>query len=106
MSNKTLNNAKIKFLKGIGHRLNPVVIIGGHGITDNVIEEVNRALNDHELIKVKIPQGSKAERDAINQAISEATGSTIITSIGRIVLLLRHNPDANPKLSNLVRFGD
>ncbi|WP_394261891.1 YhbY family RNA-binding protein [Moraxella boevrei] len=105
MSNKAINNAEIKFLKGIGHRLNPVVMVGGHGVTDNVIEEINRALDDHELIKVKIPAGSKDERDAVNQAISEATGSTIITSIGRIVLLLRHNPDANPKLSNLARFG-
>ena len=82
-----------------------MVIVGGNGLTDSLIEEVNRALNDHELIKVKIPAGSKEERDAVNQAISEATGSTIVTSIGRMVLLLRRNPEANPKLSNLARFG-
>lgn len=101
----TLTNTQLKELKAIGHQLNPVVIVGGQGLTDTVIEEVNRALTDHELIKVKIPAGSKDERDAVNQAISEATGSVIVTSIGRVVLLLRRNPEANPKLSNLVRLG-
>ena len=43
-----------KRLRQIGHALNPVVMIGGQGLTENVIEETNRALNDHELIKVKI----------------------------------------------------
>ena len=105
MAKSTLTNTQLKELKGIGHQLNPVVIVGGNGLTDSLIEEVNRALNDHELIKVKIPAGSKEERDAVNQAISEATGSTIVTSIGRMVLLLRRNPEANPKLSNLARFG-
>ena len=105
MATSAFTNAQLKELKAIGHQLNPVVIIGGQGITASVIEEVNRALTDHELIKVKIPAGSKDERDAVNQAIADATGSHIVTSIGRVVLLLRRNPDANPKLSNLARFG-
>ena len=43
-----------KRLRQIGHALNPVVMIGGQGLTENVVEETTRALNDHELIKVKI----------------------------------------------------
>jgi RNA-binding protein len=43
-----------KRLRQIGHVLNPVVMIGGQGLTDAVIEETLRALNDHELIKVKL----------------------------------------------------
>lgn len=105
MANKALSNADIKHLKGIGHQLNPIVTIGGQGLTPSVIEEIGRALTDHELIKVKIPAGSKEERDAVTEAIAEATESTLVTSIGRVCLLLRENPDANPKLSNLVRFG-
>ena len=38
-------------------------------------------------------------------AIAEATDAILVTSIGRMVLLLRRNLDANPKLSNLARFG-
>ena len=80
-------------------------MIGGQGVTPTVIEEIGRALTDHELIKVKIPAGSKADRDAVANAIVEATDAILVTSIGRIVLLLRRNPEANPKLSNLARFG-
>ena len=43
-----------KRLRQIGHALNPVVMTGGQGLTENVVEEINRALADHELIKVKI----------------------------------------------------
>lgn len=105
MANSSLSNADIKYLKGIGHQLNPVVMIGGQGVTPTVIEEIGRALTDHELIKVKIPAGSKADRDAVASAIAEATDAILVTSIGRMVLLLRRNPEANPKLSNLARFG-
>lgn len=105
MTNSNFSNAQLKTLKGIGHQLSPIVTIGGNGLTDTVIEEISRALTDHELIKVKIPAGSKDERDELAKAISEATHSELINSIGRVVLLLRENPEANPKLSNLVRFG-
>lgn len=105
MANPNFSNAELKSLKGIGHQLSPVVLVGGNGLSDTVIEEINRALTDHELIKVKIPAGSKDERDAMAQAICEATGAELINNIGRVVLLLRENPEANPKLSNLARFG-
>lgn len=105
MSNISLNNAEIKHLKGIGHHLNPVVIVGNNGLSQNVIEEISRALDDHELIKVKIPAGSKDEREKIAQAIADACEATLVNHIGRICLILRKNPEANPKLSNLARFG-
>lgn len=111
MSHKTLKannltNADIKYLKGIGHQLNPIVLIGNNGITPAVIEEIARALFDHELIKVKIPAGSKEEREAVVSELAEATGSVAVTSIGRVCLLLKQNPDANPKLSNLSRYAE
>lgn len=105
MSNISLNNAEIKHLKGIRHHLNPVVIVGNNGLSQNVIEEISRALYDHELIKVKIPAGSKDEREEIAQAIADACEATLVNHIGRICLILRKNPEANPKLSNLARFG-
>lgn len=95
----------IKALRGIGHHLSPVVTIGGNGVTPSVIEEVARALTDHELIKIKIPAGTADDRKACAVAIANATESEIIHHIGRMVLLLRANPEPNPKLSNLARFG-
>lgn len=101
-----LDTATLKRLKGIGHELKPVVMIGNNGVTASIIEEVERALTDHELIKVKLPAGSKEERDAISENLASETNATVIHSIGRMALLLRHNPHANPKLSNLIRFAE
>ena len=95
----------IKALRGIGHQLSPIVIVGANGLTPTLIEEVARALHDHELIKIKIPAGSADERKACAAAIAEATESEVIHHIGRMVLLLRANREPNPKLSNLSRFG-
>ncbi|OOR89440.1 ribosome assembly protein YhbY [Moraxella caviae] len=95
----------LKALRGIGHKLNPIVTVGGNGLSPTLIEEVSRALSDHELIKVKIPAGSAEERRDCADALADATESAVIHHIGRMVLLLRQNPDANDKLSNLARFG-
>ncbi|MFU8926459.1 YhbY family RNA-binding protein [Acinetobacter puyangensis] len=94
-----------KRLRQIGHSLQPVVMIGNHGLTDNVIEETLRALNDHELIKVKI---GGEDRDLRNQLIAELierTQAQSVQQIGKIVLLYKKAPQQNQKLSNLVRYA-
>lgn len=105
MSKKKAQKQDLKELRGIGHRLNPVVIVGSDGLSPAVIEEVGRALHDHELIKIKIPAGSSDARKECANTLAEATESEVIHHIGRMVLLLRKNPEPNPKLSNLARFG-
>lgn len=100
-----LDNATLKRLKGIGHELKPIVMIGNNGITPAITEEINRALSDHELIKIKLPAGSKQERDTASTEIAATANATIIHTIGRMALLLRQNPNANPKLSNLTRHS-
>lgn len=90
-----------KAMRSIGHNLNPVVTVAGNGISEAVLDELNRALDDHELIKVKIAIG---ERDMRAQAIEEMvqqTGSELIQKIGKVALIVRRNPKAHPKLSNL-----
>lgn len=95
----------IKALRGIGHKLEPIVMIGGNGITDSVIEETLRALNDHELIKIKIPAGDGETRKAYGDELATATNAEVIHRIGRMVLLYKANPEPNVKLSNLHRFS-
>ncbi|MBL4881295.1 MAG: YhbY family RNA-binding protein [Oleispira sp.] len=90
-----------KAMRSIGHNLNPVVTIAGNGLSETVLDELNRALDDHELIKVKIAIG---ERDMRAQAIDEMvkeTKSELIQKIGKVALIVRRNPKAHPKLSNL-----
>ncbi|MGE8562010.1 MAG: ribosome assembly RNA-binding protein YhbY [Acinetobacter sp.] len=95
-----------KRLRQIGHALNPVVMLGGQGLTENVIEETNRALNDHELIKVKIAGEDREARVAAITEIAQVTGAEIVQSIGKIALLYKKAAKQNPKLSNLVRHAN
>ena len=92
-----------KQLRAIGHKLKPVVTVAGNGVTDSVLQEVRRALDDHELIKVKIAVGDRESRSAATEAICSATGATLIQSVGNIVLLLKRAKQPDPRLSNLMR---
>lgn len=94
-----------KRLRQIGHALNPVVMIGGQGLTENVVEETNRALNDHELIKVKIAGEDREARVAVIAEIAEVTSAEVVQTIGKIALLYKKAKQQNPKLSNLVRHA-
>lgn len=102
---KPLNKATLKNLKSIGHRLEPIVTIGASGVSASVIEETNRALHDHELIKIKIPAGSKDERTHQARLLATQSQATIVQLIGRTALLYKPNTNPNPKLSNIIRFG-
>ncbi len=100
-----LGTAEMRRLKGIGHELKPVVMVGNKGLTTTVLEEINRALDDHELIKIKTPAGTKEEREDFSAELAAATQAQLIHHIGRMALLLRRNPNATPRLSNLVRYS-
>lgn len=100
-----LNSNERKYLRRIGHALNPVVMIGSHGLTDSVIEETRRALGDHELIKVKVTGEDREQRAAMIAELLEATGAALAQSIGKTILIYKKARKANPALSNLVRFA-
>ncbi len=94
-----------KRLRQIGHALQPVVMIGSQGLTDNVVEETLRALNDHELIKVKIAGEDRELRGQLIEQLLERTQAQSVQQIGKIVLLYKKAAQQNQKLSNLVRFA-
>ncbi|MEQ9394146.1 ribosome assembly RNA-binding protein YhbY [Haliea sp.] len=92
-----------KQLRAIGHKLKPVVTVAGNGLSDNVLQEVQRALDDHELIKVKIAVGDRDARSALVEALCAETGATLVQSVGNVVLLLKRVKKPDPRLSNLIR---
>jgi RNA-binding protein len=96
-------NQDIKQLRAIGHKLRPVVTIAGKGLTEGVINELDRALTDHELIKVKLAVGSREVRAEITRQISAQSGAEIVQSIGNVIVLLRRSPTPDPRLSNLIK---
>ena len=94
-----------KRLRQIGHALNPVVMVGDKGLSESVIEELNRALNDHELIKVKVVAEDREARAALIADIVAASESEIVQTIGKIALIYKKAAKQNAKLSNLVRYA-
>ncbi|MDB3856137.1 YhbY family RNA-binding protein [Halieaceae bacterium] len=99
MSKSSFDN---KQLRAIGHKLKPVVTVAGNGVSESVLEEINRALNDHELIKVKI-NVEREYRQLLSDSICQSTSAELIQSVGGIVLILRRTEKPNPRLSNLIR---
>lgn len=94
-----------KQLKRIAHHLAPVVLVGERGVSEAVIAETERALADHELIKVRLTSADRTARDAMARELATACQADVVQSIGKIAVLFRKNPEPNHKLSNLTRFG-
>ena len=96
-------NQDIKQLRAIAHKLKPVVTIAGNGVSEGVIAELDRALNDHELIKIKLAVGGKDARTAVAAEICERSGAEMVQSIGNVLVILRRAKQPDPRLSNLIR---
>lgn len=93
----------IKTLRTIAHTLHPLVTVAEKGLSETVQQEIARALHDHELIKVRVLAGDRAERQRLVNAICEQENATLVQRIGHVAVLYRANPEPDPKLSNLLR---
>jgi RNA-binding protein len=99
----SLESRDKKRLRSIGHKLKPVVTVAGKGFTDATRLEINRALDDHELIKVSIRADNRDQRSAITGDICSRCDAQLVQAIGNTILLYRAAEKPNPKLSNLLR---
>ncbi len=100
-----LSSAQIKSFRAVGHQLTPIVTLGEQGPSEGVMNELERALHDHELIKIKINIADREVRAEVLQHIASQTRATLVQSIGKTALLFRRNPQATDRLSNLARHG-
>ncbi|MES9869626.1 MAG: ribosome assembly RNA-binding protein YhbY [Sedimenticola sp.] len=92
-----LSNPQKRHLKGLAHSLKPVVMVGQHGLTEGVFNELEIALEVHELIKVRISAGDRDERDEMLAVLVEKSSAELVQRIGNIAVLYRHNPK-KPKI--------
>ncbi len=99
-----ITNREKKSLRQIAHHLDAVVTVAEKGITPGVLSETERALTDHELIKVKLALGERSQRQNTGKSLAEQCTATVIQSIGKIMVLYRKNPKADPRLSNVARY--
>jgi len=88
-----LSEPQKKYLRGLGHKLKPVLMIGDAGLKDAVTAEFLSALDHHELIKVKIRVGDRDLRDSIISVLCKAGDASLVTRIGNVALIYRANPD-------------
>lgn len=87
-----LNGRQRRKLKSLAHYLKPVVQIGQKGLTEALIKAVDRALSDHELIKVKFVD-FKEEKHELAEEVAGGTGAALVDVIGNIAILYRENPE-------------
>jgi RNA-binding protein len=95
---KTLNTRQRKYLKGLAHHLKPVVTIGGKGLTATVVEELETSIAHHELMKIKLPAGSRSERETLLGEACSAVHASAVTLIGRTGVLFRAAPKSRFQL--------
>ena len=79
-------------LRAEAHRLDPVVIIGDKGLTDEVLAEIDRSLKAHELVKVRATGGDRDAREIWFEKICEALGAEEVQEIGKILVVYRKKP--------------
>ncbi|MFD1215607.1 MULTISPECIES: ribosome assembly RNA-binding protein YhbY [Microbulbifer] len=92
-----------KALRTVGHNLKPVVTVADKGLTEGVLEELNRALEDHELIKVKLAVNDRDVRREVIAELCQKSGAELVQEIGKIALIFRKAEKPNARLSNLLR---
>ena len=91
-----MNSLTEKFkreLKAKAHHLNPVVTIGDKGLSKPVLNELNIALDAHELIKVRMHSEDRDERKSIMIEIAKSLDATPINQIGKILIIFRKNEE-------------
>jgi putative YhbY family RNA-binding protein len=87
-----LTSSERKALKAKAHKLEPVVHIGAKGLTDGVVAEIERALDSHQLIKVRAGSLDRAARGEVFESIREKTGAEEVQQIGKVFVIFRKKP--------------
>ena len=88
-----LTSAQTRFLRGQAHDLNAMLQVGGKGLTDTLIAEVDLALEHHELIKIKVAAADRDARDAMIAQIAARTDAALVQRIGHTAVLYRPSKD-------------
>jgi RNA-binding protein len=86
---KSLNSKQISHLRGLGHALNPVVMIGDKGLSETVLREIDISLKAHELIKIKVMGDDRTLRGNMLEEICEKLDSVAVQHIGKQLVIYR-----------------
>jgi len=93
----SLSEKQSKFLRGLGHQLKPVIIVGDAGLSEALLKEFASTIKHHELIKVRVRAGDRETRDTIIRELCEKQSADLVSRIGNVALLYRRNSE-KPKI--------
>jgi len=85
----SLTEQQKKHLRGLGHKLKPVIMVGNNGLTKALLDEFSRALAHHELLKIKLAVGDREARDQAIDALCEHGHAELVQRVGNMALLFR-----------------
>lgn len=91
-----LTTKQKKYLRALTHDLKPVVYVGQQGLSDAVLKDAERALGDHELIKVRFID-HKDEKKVLSEKIAVQTGAELLGIKGHLACFYRRSPLAHKK---------
>lgn len=100
-----LTQEQKKQYKSIGHHLKPVLTVADNGLTEGVLAELERALSDHELIKIKLNILDRESRLESIAQLCKTGHADLVQVIGKMALIYRKNAKVNKQLSNIHRFA-
>ncbi|MGL4859210.1 MAG: ribosome assembly RNA-binding protein YhbY [Enterobacteriaceae bacterium] len=78
-----------RYLQGLAHHLNPVVMIGNNGLTESVLREIDLSLNTHELIKIRVAGEEREARSEALQQICQKVSAAAVQQIGKVLVIWR-----------------
>jgi RNA-binding protein len=93
----SLSESQKKLLRGLGHQLKPVIIVGDAGLSDSLLNEFRSTIDHHELIKVRIRAGDRQTRDSLIDELCAKESAHLVTRIGNVALIYRRNKE-KPKI--------
>jgi putative YhbY family RNA-binding protein len=96
MPNPALTPSHRSELRAQAHKLDPVVIVGDKGLTDEVVAEIDRSLKAHELIKVRAASDDRKLREEWMDRICERLEAHAVQLIGKVLVIYRENPQKEP----------
>ena len=96
-----LSSSERSFLRSQAHHLEPVVLIGKHGVTEGTIKTIDKALDSRELIKIKFRE-FKDEKQILSEKVAKLTNSAVVGIIGHTLIIFRQNPDLEKQIYRIL----
>lgn len=88
-----LSNPQKRYLRGLAHDLKPIIMVGAKGVTPSLIAELELALEQHELVKVKVAAEDRETRDAWISDLAGKSAASLVSRIGHTAVFYRRSQD-------------